>query len=472
MRGEERADWRSDTAAPSASRDSGPCHWAACINAECAEWRARLGRQLRKILVVTAYTGTNASGEVLREIGISHQDLVASDPKAAARRFRAHNGLEASCSFDCIRELNQDGIGWCWRCLSAHCRLPSITPDLAVLGFPCRPYSRARTGSGSVDGVEQHHEFDLTAHALRLIARVRPVAALCENVEGFKPWVPGFCLRLQAEGYHVGSRKLSVKAWTDAASTRFYIFALDVKRAPRTALTRALEMVDALQAARGQRPPAPIQDALLVPGTWLWEQHVQPLVAPTVGGAAQPVGRACEPTENDSAWEQEAERLRSLWRSQGFEHHGARPWTEVPLNPPLLRGLPRKARVAEVVELGFLWASKKLGLSPLSAQDRPSIVANLFVDVSQNPHRHPWSYGLHRLTRNSHIYSYEHDRAISAFEAFRIYGWRSPCLEGLTTSEAWDLIGDSMALQTLAVSIVALAFGAGEYMPGLWEVKT
>ena len=202
---------------------------------------------------------------------------------------------------------------------------------------------------------------------------------------GIQAVVEGCCLRLEAEGYHVESRKLSLKAWADAASTRFYVFALDVKRAPRTALTRALEMVDALQAARGQRPPAPIQDALLVPGTWLWEQHVQPLVAPTVGGAAQPVGRAREPTENDSSWEREAERLRSLWRSQGFEHHGARPWTEVPLNPPLLQGLPRKARVAELVELGFLWASKKLGLSPLSAQDRPSIVANLLVGVSQNP---------------------------------------------------------------------------------------
>ena len=175
MRGEERADWRSDTAAPSASRDSGPCHWAACINADCAEWRARLGRQLRKILVVTAYTGTNASGEVLREIGISHQDLVASDPKAAARRFREHNGLAAACGFDCIRELNQDGIGWCWRCLSAHCRLPSITPDLAVLGFPCRPFSRARTGSSSVDDVENTTNSTL-----------QPMP--CDSLPGCAPW--------------------------------------------------------------------------------------------------------------------------------------------------------------------------------------------------------------------------------------------------------------------------------------------
>ena len=75
-----------------------PNRWVACINVHCAEWRARLGRQLRKLFVFTAYTGTNVSGEVLREIGVSHHDLVASDPKAAARHFREQNGLEASCS--------------------------------------------------------------------------------------------------------------------------------------------------------------------------------------------------------------------------------------------------------------------------------------------------------------------------------------------------------------------------------------
>ena len=70
-----------------------PHRWVACINVHCDEWRACLGRQLRKRLVVTAYTGTNASGEVLREIGVSHHDLVASDPKAAARHFREQTGL-------------------------------------------------------------------------------------------------------------------------------------------------------------------------------------------------------------------------------------------------------------------------------------------------------------------------------------------------------------------------------------------
>ena len=78
----------------------------------------------------------------------------------------------------------------------------------------------------------------------------------------------------------------------------------------------------------------------------------------------------------------------------------------------------------------------KLGLSPLSAEDRPRIAANLFVDTSQNPSRNPWSFGLHRFKRKSRIYSYEFNRAISVYEAFRAYGWRDPCLEGMGTGEA------------------------------------
>lgn len=208
---------------------------------------------------------------------------------------------------------------------------------------------------------------------------------------------------------------------------------------------------------------------MLEPGTFLWEKYVQHLLRPVVGGASQPVKSE---EEEPRAWEREARNLRECWRNQGFEHHDAHPWTEVPHSPPLLRGLSRNSRIAELVDLGYLWASKKRGLTPSSVQDRPRIAANLFIDVAQNPGHRPWSFGLHRVTRNSQIYSYEHDRVISAFEAFRIYGWRNPCLEGLASSEAWDLLGDSMALQTLAVAVSGLLLGAGWHMPGVWEAQS
>lgn len=51
-------------------------------------------------------------------------------------------------------------------------------------------------------------------------------------------------------------------------------------------------------------------------------------------------------------------------------------------------------------------------------------------------------------------------------EAFRAFGWRRSKLDGLTHGECWDLIGNSMALPTLAVVVVA-AFHAVDI--GVWE---
>ena len=152
--------------------------WADYVNLHCATSRTRLGKQLRELVVTTAFTGTNASGEVMKELGIKHRHLFDVDPKAAALHFRQQNGLEAPCSFKCIRRLNEAGAGKCWRHHPNQCRLPSTQADLAVLGFPCRPYSACRTGSGSAENVAQHPEFDLTEHAIRFVANTRPFPVL------------------------------------------------------------------------------------------------------------------------------------------------------------------------------------------------------------------------------------------------------------------------------------------------------
>ena len=116
--------------------------WATLIHARGNEWHARLGRQIQKLIVATAFAGTNASGEVMRATGFSRRDLVASDPMASARRLHYLNGLKGSCSCGCIRQLHQTGMGWCWRRFSARCRMPSIMPDLAVRGFRRMPLLR------------------------------------------------------------------------------------------------------------------------------------------------------------------------------------------------------------------------------------------------------------------------------------------------------------------------------------------
>ena len=150
----------------------------------------------------------------------------------------------------------------------------------------------------------------------------------------------------------------------------------------------------------------------------MWMEHVQPLLQ--VGR----LGRDNSASQESSAWERESRQLRNHWHLQGLQQKDAKPWSEAS-RPPAFRGLQRCPRFIEVIELGFLWGSLKLGLSPFN--DRDEIAKNLFVDVSQNPSRHPWSFGLHRITRSSKIYSYAHDRVMSAFEAFQVYGWQNAC---------------------------------------------
>ena len=85
---------------------------------------------------------------------------------------------------------------------------------------------------------------------------------------------------------------------------------------------------------------------------------------------------------------------------------------------------------------------------------------SLVVDTSQNPDRQPWSRGLRRLCRTSRPYIYELDRGMHPLEGFRAFGWRIVNLQSVAPTAAWDLVGDSMALQTLAVSLQALISAA------------
>ncbi len=336
--------------------------------------------------------------------------------------------------------------------------MPLEKPDVAVLGFPCRPYSDARTGSRDEANVQEHPDFPLTTEAIRFVERTRPLAALFDNITPFARRAEGFCGELRERSYHASWRILHFNLWVHGTGDRLYVFALDARRVPPSALEETLRAVDEWQASRALFPPAPLRSFFLTPGTVLWEQHVASLLS--LGGmAAAGAGMG--------AWIREARELRELWRSHGFELWDARPWTEGPRSLPSCRGLSLTPRVRELLDLGFLWACWRSGRHPI--QDRDELVADLFPDVSQNPGRKPWSVGLRRVLRNSRVYSYEHDRILSAYEVFRIYGWRDPVLQGLTESQAWDLVGDSMALPPLAVALFGLLLGARPHARELWD---
>ena len=103
-----------------------------------------------------------------------------------------------------------------------------------------------------------------------------------------------------------------------------------------------------------------------------------------------------------------------------------------------------------------MWSAKQRGIGVSSSADRCAAAQGLLCDTTQNPSRRPWSFNLQRLCRSSRPYSYQWDRRMLACEAFRAYGWESVTLDGLSEPQCWDLLGDSMALPTLAVAMISL----------------
>ena len=151
---------------------------------------------------------------------------------------------------------------------------------------------------------------------------------------------------------------------------------------------------------------------------------------------------------------------------------GSQPWTAPPppARPPAGL-LQMTAREAEILDLGFLWACQRAGADPNNPKVRNSVVEGLVADTSQNPERKPWGLGLPRLTRTCKPYLYSWARRIRPGEAFEAYGWRRPALHTLSDAECWDLLGDSMALPTLAAALVSLLGAAGEGLPGLFAAS-
>ena len=94
---------------------------------------------------------------------------------------------------------------------------------------------------------------------------------------------------------------------------------------------------------------------------------------------------------------------------------------------------------------------------------------SLLCNTTQNPGRHPFSFDIRRLCRNSRLYSYQDDRLLAPSELYKVYGWREAELSGLSLAHCVDMLGDSMALPTVGLALASLIFTAGHAIPNLWE---
>ena len=489
------------SSSPAAGGSSGVPPWADRILQSTAAHAAGLGAQRRRLVLETAFSGIGSIRRVLDKLGYSVLEGSACELKESAYKFCSANGTVAEHFFRDIRDLLSDGAGPCR--VHGHCRAPGGRPDILHMGFPCQPYSGQRSGSRSAEEVMRHHAFKGSDYALDYCKKRRPYLALFENVPKFgadhdgsddggasEPSAPEFadsggapepagsslprgsvvnfleewCQKLRSEGYHVAWSLLDLDCWVQAHSTRIYIFAVSADIGGEEVVARAQALAQATQRARAESSPDAWQSAILSPGTDAWvRRHLS---------EHEVAGRGVGDNFGHK-WEKQAEALREQWARARKPHWDSRPWTSPAsseVSAPQFRGLPRPvaARSLVLMDLAFLATAYKMGLDPQDGANRSTIVADLLVDLSQNPQRKPWGQKLRRATRGWRPYVFSLDRRLWPEEGFALYGWHPVNLSSLSGVDSWDLLGDSTALQTLAVATQALLMAAGPRVPGLW----
>ena len=101
-----------------------PLDWAEWLQQETVAKRQRLGKQKRKLVMHTMFSGLCSPEKSLRELGVECDNAVAAEWKPHARRFCYQNGLAPSGHFFTdAQPLPSTGTGPC--CAhGAVCSLP------------------------------------------------------------------------------------------------------------------------------------------------------------------------------------------------------------------------------------------------------------------------------------------------------------------------------------------------------------
>ena len=163
-----------------------------------------------------------------------------------------------------------------------------------------------------------------------------------------------------------------------------------------------------------------------------------------------------------------------------IEAHNLRKTLEVPVdylpwtsgNMRKLVGLPRTARATEMLNLAAivnLGTERALELSKLArtqackgSSEMQSALQDVFVDVSQNPNRAPWTNasGVSKcLTTSSSWYSFSRDGMVLPLELMAFQGHRSSLNipDSMSPSSLKQLAGQGICLPCLATLVLALA---------------
>ena len=160
--------------------------WDRFLAEALKPWLTRLGTQLRRLELQSAFSGLGTHALVwqgLKQAGLRVDvfDRAGAEPKSHANKFTAANDLMAQHHFLNIEHLTTGGP--CLQCRS-HCPPPGVRPDLYIAGFPCQPFSPHQKQTMRP---EEHQLFRLFLRQFAHLRHTQPRTAALENSVGSTP---------------------------------------------------------------------------------------------------------------------------------------------------------------------------------------------------------------------------------------------------------------------------------------------
>ena len=146
--------------------------------------RARLGKQIREIKLISACSGMLTELHTLQLLGLQATVEAAAEKKVSAQHFVMQNTWKPKHLYEDLADLRMGG-GACVCHGGQWCDMVPTKrdTDMFVMGCPCQPYSRQRPKrfKGTVD----HHAAGMSREFIDLVARMEPKVAIMEEVQGF-----------------------------------------------------------------------------------------------------------------------------------------------------------------------------------------------------------------------------------------------------------------------------------------------
>ena len=421
--------------------------WHAWLLEFMGPRKATWGRQSRKLIVESMFTGMNPTAFCLAQGGMDFDDRVGAERKPHAHQFMRQNNILPKQCYTEAKSMMTAAL--------AHSQSGYVRSDFFTAGFPCQPYSMQPRRALAP---HEHPLFDCADLTFEYILRTRPRVALLENTTRFLDHPSGLpALQKKLEScYHIGWAKMNLKVWLDVARPRAYLWliAKDIGTSED-----CLVVHDNIRLAEASRPGefrARVEDFMFAPGSDEWRRKVIPLQCR--GGSAVSRAEAITKGEEKALQHYDPKEKVAMGRLRGLR---ATPRQQAMFQALVAaRCLAQRcatsdaAAVADAVK-GFKWDF---------SQNLPAKSKESFKSSVQGP--------MGCMLRSSLPFSFEHDRVILAEEIIRSHGWQMgamvPDCSGIREVDVRDLAGEMQAIQSISVVMWAVMAAVGGKIEGLF----